>query len=448
LGAGIASKEAAFSLAKASTQWHSNFFDTRRANYLNGGGNGAAMRVQPHVWAARDGSTFSKLLPDVIRNAICTHGHPRGILGAAFHALCLNFYLEERRPCSLTDLGSLALSLEAVWGLIEQDQDLSLFWVPQWASAHPGSLPEHLFLSVISEIVEDIEALVRASEHKTQTYDEVLSLLNLREPSQRGSATKTAIAAAWLAARHASEGGGAYGAIVEASNALGSDTDSIATMAGAMLGALEDAPPPQPVQDHEYIVAEAERLFEVRDGSSRSSFGYPDLRSYQAPRTAVDAILVSGDELVVSGLGRAATISDFLTENDPNGNLRWLRLEFGQTILARIRPEPKDASDVAGSLFEPPRPLPPPAAKVATSAERTTASPAGRGRPVGHGAIRRDQTLEEISNAIIRTDFSSEAIGQAILDVAATEGDEYLERAIGLAAIIAKAYRARRNRSR
>ena len=40
------------------------------------------MRIQPHVWAAAALERPESYLVDVVRNAVCTHSHPIGILGA------------------------------------------------------------------------------------------------------------------------------------------------------------------------------------------------------------------------------------------------------------------------------------------------------------------------------------------------------------------------------
>lgn len=56
---------------------------------MNGGGNGAAMRIQPHVWSAPNLADERSILTSVVRNAITTHGHVRGIAGAMVHAIAL-----------------------------------------------------------------------------------------------------------------------------------------------------------------------------------------------------------------------------------------------------------------------------------------------------------------------------------------------------------------------
>ncbi len=50
LGGGRASKAAAKNLGKPRTLWYANTFP----GWADAGGNGAAMRIQPHVWASPD----------------------------------------------------------------------------------------------------------------------------------------------------------------------------------------------------------------------------------------------------------------------------------------------------------------------------------------------------------------------------------------------------------
>ena len=83
LGGGRASKAAARNLGKPSTLWYANTF----AGWADAGGNGAAMRIHPHVWASPD--LDGDYMLDVIADTVCTHGHPRAIVGACFHAATL-----------------------------------------------------------------------------------------------------------------------------------------------------------------------------------------------------------------------------------------------------------------------------------------------------------------------------------------------------------------------
>ncbi len=75
LGAGRGSKAAAESLKKKQNHWNSNFFESEHSSYINGGGKGAAMRIQPHVWSASKEKRFDLILRDVVRNMSVTHGY-------------------------------------------------------------------------------------------------------------------------------------------------------------------------------------------------------------------------------------------------------------------------------------------------------------------------------------------------------------------------------------
>ena len=91
LGAGRASKAAAKNLGKPRTLWYANTY----SGWVNAGGNGAAMRIQPHVWASPN--LDGDYMLDVIVDAVCTHGHPRALVGACFHAAGARALPQHRR---------------------------------------------------------------------------------------------------------------------------------------------------------------------------------------------------------------------------------------------------------------------------------------------------------------------------------------------------------------
>ena len=93
LGGGRASKAAAKNLGKPRTLWYANTFP----GWADAGGNGAAMRIQPHVWASRDLDGDDYML-GVVADSVCTHGHPRAIVGSLL-------------PCRRRSLTALALAL-------------------------------------------------------------------------------------------------------------------------------------------------------------------------------------------------------------------------------------------------------------------------------------------------------------------------------------------------
>lgn len=449
LGAGVGSKEAAANLARTSATWYSNFFDTKRASYFAAGGNGAAMRVQPHAWAAPNLSNEEGILLDVFRNAICTHGHPRGILGACFHAYTLIFALREGRPARPSELNQIAEKLRSLSEQVKRDGDLRLFWIGAWEEAS-GSDLDDAFNEVVAEIKDDL-ALLHSYEGYSfaDAYPQILEAVGALEPSSRGSGTKTAIVAAFAASlANTSDPRSELLIII---NALGSDTDSIATMFGAIVGACTNSECNGAIQDRAYIRAEAARLTSVAAGRKTAYFRYPDLRSWKPARAAIDAIGSLDGNLWLSGLG-GLTVCGELSKAG-NDLMGWCELPFGQTILAKIRPNPNPMSSAqAGATPPEARPL-----------DRNSAAPPSKLRDLfGQGDARTEEkpsaanprqnaaegTLNDVLQRVISEGFPPELIGQLLLNQVENGNRDFVERGIALTANILTAYEARSKRRR
>jgi ADP-ribosylglycohydrolase len=445
LGAGTGSKEAAANLARTSATWYSNFFDGRRTSYVRAGGNGAAMRIQPHVWASRDLDDQRTLLVDVVRNAICTHGHARGILGACLHALTLAFALRERRPAGIKELRDLTAVLESVPNVVYSDGDMRLFWLGPWEDAS-GSSFATCTTETIREIIDDIEKLSTLKDHGrlAEIYDRAVWEIGATEPAVRGSGTKTALLAAFAASL--ANPAEPLGGLLPIANALGSDTDSIATMAGAIVGVCADVGCDGAIQDRDYIGAEARRLAAVACKDNAESFRYPDLRTWKPPRAAVDAVGLVGDCLWLNGLG-ALTPLDEPRVKTGDDMLIWCRLSFGQTILARVRSKPhtlivgRTKGSDAGAMRQ--RDAKPPTRLRDLFGDQGVSAPRDDGRK---GRPETD-SLNETLQRIIAEGFSPDLIGRIILQQADGRSD-FVERGIALTATILTAYEARVKRSR
>ena len=98
-------------------------------------------------------------------------------------------------------------------------------------------------------------------------------------PTQRGSGLKSALFA--LAASWLFRNDGADETILTIANFLSSDTDTIATMAGALVGAYySESTPSGAIQDVEYLILEAKRVNAISGGGNAESFEYPDLLTW------------------------------------------------------------------------------------------------------------------------------------------------------------------------
>ncbi|QQX61098.1 ADP-ribosylglycohydrolase family protein [Pseudomonas chlororaphis] len=335
LGAGRGSKAAAAALCNRSNTWFSNFF----ANYENGGGNGAAMRIQPHVWAATNLKDKASYVPDVIRNALCTHGHMRGIAGAVIHAVSLAHTFETGKPPSPEQWPDLADDIRAIPKMIAGDNELMTFWVPTWAQRSNQSLEDAV--ATVAREWEDSARNVasilmsRSLQNSTAVYEEVVKAENGLSTAERGSGLKCALfanVAAWISPQ-----AGAQESIQMVANLLDSDTDTIGTMAGALIGAAyPDASYLGPVQDDIYIRDEAERLYGISQGRNTYSFSYPDMLYWQPPRTMIDILGIKNNHFHIDGLGDVNPIgAPFLGQKGTSW--QWFLLSTGQTVLSRFR---------------------------------------------------------------------------------------------------------------
>lgn len=453
LGAGRGSKAAAAHLARRDASWSTNFFDSPGARYVDGGGNGAAMRVQPHVWASGAGRATDDLLVEVYRDAVATHGHPRGLLGAGLHALALRRSLADRAAPGPDDWRRDLADLAATAEVMTADPDLGGLWLGMWRQRTGRELAEAVH-ETVEEVAADIDLLDRADGDGLEAaYRSAVETLQASRPDQRGSGTKTALLGAWLAWRGGRDAGDT---IRVAANRLGTDTDSIATMAGALLGAAGADPPSGIVADRDYIDLEADRAWALARGGTAPAFPHPDLRRWQAPRTQSDAFGTDADadgRLAIAGLGPVEPTSEKLLGLSGKNAVawQWVDLWFGQRVLVKRRERPPalpgsasvhptDAY-LAPSLLDQSddgRRTAPDRRSAATVRNDSASAPDPRvGRP----------TLHELTDEAIASGFDPEVVGRHVLRLSDAT-DDGIERTALYVAIVAKARLTRRDRDR
>ena len=315
LGGGRSTAAAATNLSKAGTPWFANRF----RGWALSGGNGTAMRIQPHAWAAASLSEIDGILLEVIRNSVCTHSHPTGMMGAALHSLALARSMASGLCPAPDEFLEIVEAAARVPEIIRTDTEVGTYWLAAFAR-EKGSFSEAWSRAV----TESRDAIGNAREAAkgdsgAERYGEVVDRLGLRKPQQRGSGILTAVAATaliWGESRPKE-------AMRLAANTLGTDTDTIATMAGAILGANAEADPPVEVMDASLFRAEAARLAEVSEGKRPPGHDYPDSLHWTAPRGQAHCLSVSDDGgLQVCGLGgpRRSVSQSSLRARNSNGS--------------------------------------------------------------------------------------------------------------------------------
>lgn len=421
LGAGLGSLTASENLVKSGVNWNSNFFHTKNANYYDGGGNGAAMRIQPHIWAASNWQHPNIYLLDVISNSIITHGHARGILGSVFHAICLAMTLANKAPLSQPFWNETIPFIKNIPSMIEKEFLLSSVWLTQWQSDTSLDFSEQT-----SIVIDEFKTYIKEfTIHKTGTpkerYYSFAKAIGAVGGKERGSAVKTSILASAAALLFKDED--PIDCLKTIASLFDSDTDTIATMTGALIGATLDDEPDFPIQDKEYIKKEAKRLFSIAKGVHTESFIYPSILNWKSPRATLELVQEYEEEFYIDGL---SPIKFFGKEYKNNTTIwQWAETPFGQTILAKRRRnnyktihEPKygkysfiEKSTIREQV---------PKQEVQSSSDKKikTSQPSLLGRYVGKDSISQSSISQEILalvRSIAANGFQAKEIGDAYL---------------------------------
>ncbi len=346
LGGGLSTTAAAVSLSHRKSVWWANQFK----NWTNSGGNGAAMRVQPHVWAAPPPHNPEKYVTDVVRNAICTHSHPVGIMGAVLHAQCLGYVMKSGQLPLADDLQTVLKEASELPSRIGEDRDLQNWMAAFEAAAGPFAPAWEKSVEEARRALDRLDGIRISSMNDSPEarYTRLLDALDLRSPELRGSGMLTALAAVgltWFEPRPNE-------AMRIAANVLGSDTDTIATMAGALLGLMADEGPQIEVLDAALFRSEARRLALLAHGEKTSPHQYPDLLHWSPPKYRSDVLARCRDGgLFVQGLGRAKALNEPILSAG-QFKWQWVKLELGQTLLVKRRRELPDLNEDASIRTE------------------------------------------------------------------------------------------------
>lgn len=440
LGAGHATKAGAEWLSRPGAKWCSNFFGDGKGRYVDAGGNGAAMRIQPHVWVTPLDAAKEIMLRDIVRNAITTHGHPRGFVGAAFHGLCLREAMFSGKAPNPDRLMEIARSLKSLHDVIRADRDLEAVWLPIWEQQSGG--PISLAVEITSqelcqEITIALNGPIVSKEPTAQSYRCLVESLGCLSKENLGSATKTTVIAALLA--HWCDGE-PHKCAVLASNVLGSDTDTIATMACAIAGCTSSKSPPEELLDRKYIEYEASRLSEIREKGRAHSFKYPDLLFWKPPKRPLDCVGVRDGRWYLAGLGE---LKKSEVGSDPirggQSVWTWCELEFGQHVLVKHRASPHRLADEALPLFMQRK-------HGGKSRETLNEAPdtVAPKKETAAATSNHKASINAAADDVIRSGFDAKLVGQWLLRFA--DEPDGVDNAIAFAAIAAKARNARQRR--
>lgn len=342
-GGGRATKQAARSWSRGLPPWEARDHAFVR-RYYEAGGNGVAMRILSH--AVADVSDPHKLRRDVLMNGIATHGHPRALAAALVYAVALRAALVKEGQWQLGELID-AVDASELWHNPPEDSEMPSQWIGR-ASRHLSAEYGAIWHQTVREIVEQLRTAREGLQRGGLAIDkEILGRIGAFG-EQSGAGTVTSVCAIFLAARYAASP--ATG-VRTAAYTLGADTDTMASMTAALLGAmLGDSWIPttwHDVQD----VAFLRRLIPSLARAEELARDAPSLLHPSKPWTDRDAkrlrslLQETNDDRIAFGpLGSVERVGaePLLTRVRNLSATRWhLRTEAGQTIYVTLfRKEP------------------------------------------------------------------------------------------------------------
>jgi len=253
-GGGGALKRAAKLWEKGTPPWRGTSADLN--SYYFAGGNGAAMRVLPHIiWGLK--KEFNEIACDVAKNAMLTHGHPRAILGALCYSYALWFLFRKNDTLLFGELISAVIEAQNEWGKFPEILNGDWF-----ETAKRGQDYAEVWRTTVDNMVSQLRFTANAIEKGAlDSETETLNMLGCFDKKINGAGDIAAVVAIYYFSKYANN---PVLGIKSAANAIGTDTDTISSMVGGLLGALMGMTwiPSEwkIVQDYECLVRVAEFL--------------------------------------------------------------------------------------------------------------------------------------------------------------------------------------------
>ncbi|WP_293938105.1 ADP-ribosylglycohydrolase family protein [Sphingobacterium sp. UBA5996] len=337
-GGGRTVKTAAEKIQRKSVQWFNNFYSFKvngeNNDYRQSGANGAAMRVLP-IAMANLGDT-EKIKEEIFCNSIITHGHPRALLGAMLYGYAINQIIVIRPEDFNWEnyITQIGLDFPNKFNLSFINKPEIKVWLKEW-NRSSGKPFELLYEEILIETRQYLR-LIYNNIKQNISVKETLQQLGCFASATKGSGTSTVIAGIYLATRFHNK---PLFAIVEAVNALGSDTDSIAAFVGGLTGALHghNIIPEKwkRVQDIEYLDKISERLLAISEGRFEEKRNNFQLEKKVLNNPLNDDFELNQEiEFVPLGKGEIVNINRQPTLTKGKYNLLIeANLEIGQSIL-------------------------------------------------------------------------------------------------------------------
>ncbi len=232
-GGGGATKRAARAWADGHPPWKSNKKNEVH-QYFSAGGNGVAMRVLPHALFLAAQESSAVLMHDVVLDGSATHGHPRALLGATVYAYAAWSLARRSSTLRFGELLDTLLDEAPEWSKFPKSERDGGSWF-EAAEDATGARYHLIWDQTTCEMLELLEVARKGLQAGALADDHsVLKDLGCFGRT-KGAGTSSAAAAVYLVARHAAQ---PVQGVLRAAFEKGADTDTLAAMAGGLMGCL------------------------------------------------------------------------------------------------------------------------------------------------------------------------------------------------------------------
>ncbi|MGY1608735.1 ADP-ribosylglycohydrolase family protein [Geodermatophilus sp. SYSU D00700] len=256
-GGGGAVLRAAAAWAEGRPPWVAGSTARQRdaaQRYRRAGANGVAMRIAPHVIAAAN-RTEDDLFGRVVTDGLTTHGHPRALVGALLYAGTL------RAALGSTETVPYGALLDAARKSLVDEEIAVAVLPPDWGDTAAVAQFREAWQAALSECGDMLDAVERSLARGAMSDpEEALREIGCIDSAISGAGTVTAVGAVYLASRNAAR---PMSGLLTAAFLRKADTDTLASMTGALLGAVHGGRwlgELAGVQDADYLVSLGEQL--------------------------------------------------------------------------------------------------------------------------------------------------------------------------------------------
>lgn len=317
-GGGSALLKAAKAYKEGISPWQSKYCK----DYFNAGGNGAAMRILPHVISFAKCPDTTRLMANVIKDTLITHGHPRAFLGATCYAYALDYLLRKESVLEYGELVSVLIDRQGDWGTFP-DTDVLGKWFSIEQQQFAYDFVEE-WKNTQARLVGKLE-FIGDSLKKGLIMDDKTVLTELEcFGKANGAGDVAALAAIYLASKYANNP--SLGIKISAFS-FGADTDTIASMTGGLLGMLSGTNwiPTEwrIVQDYDCIIQMTELL--LADNKK------------EATKIEVEEVKGQSNQWTITPIGKMKLVESKSVPNGQHGSVvikKWETI-LGQTLYTK-----------------------------------------------------------------------------------------------------------------